>query len=92
MYKIDKNIPITPARDAFSKTAKNSELLETLCKLKIGHSFLIPYNTTTKSDQIASLRSRLAHFKNRVRQLTNNSSFEITTRQEKKGLRVWRKR
>jgi 4-hydroxy-3-methylbut-2-en-1-yl diphosphate synthase IspG/GcpE len=92
MYKIEKEIPIPPARNKFSKADSNvKDIIETLNQLEIDECFLIPMTSDDLKDKknVSSLRSRIAYAKARVK-LVSDIDMELISREEDRGLRVWR--
>ena len=92
MYKIEKEIPIPPARNKFSKADSNvKDIIETLNQLEVDECFLIPMTSDDLKDKknVSALRSRIAYAKARVK-LVSDIDMELTSREEDRGLRVWR--
>ena len=65
MYKIEKDIPVPPARTNISKAdSKLKDILETLRELEIDHCFLIPMSVDDKDKrEVNVLRSKIAYAK-----------------------------
>lgn len=96
MYKIEKDIPVPPARTNISKAdSKLKDILETLRELEIDHCFLIPMSVDELKDkrEINVLRSKIAYAK-RILKHREKKNIELTSREDtiskRKGLRVWR--
>ena len=92
MYKIEKDIPVPPARTNISKAdSKLKNILETLRELEIDHCFLIPMSIDELKDkrEINVLRSKIAYAK-RILKHREKINIQLTSREEKLGLRVWR--
>ena len=52
MYKIEKEIPIPPARNKFSKADSNvKDIIETLNQLEVDECFLIPMTSDDLKDK-----------------------------------------
>ena len=95
MYKIEKDIPVPPARTNISKAdSKLKDILETLRELEIDHCFLIPMSVDDKAKrEVNVLRSKIAYAK-RILKHREKKNIELTSREDtiskRKGLRVWR--
>ena len=91
MYKIEKDIPVPPARTNISKAdSKLKDILETLRELEIDHCFLIPMSVDDKDKrEVNVLRSKIAYAK-RILKQREKKNIQLTSREEKLGLRVWR--
>ena len=91
MYKIEKDIPVPPARTNISKAdSKLKDILETLRELEIDHCFLIPMSVDDKDKrEVNVLRSKIAYAK-RILKQREKKNIQLTSREEKVGLRVWR--
>ena len=92
MYKIEKEIPIPPARNKFSKADSNvKDIIETLNQLEVDECFLIPMTSDDLKDKknVSSLRSKIAYAK-RILKHREKINIQLTSREEKLGLRVWR--
>ena len=92
MYKIEKDIPVPPARTNISKAdSKLKDILETLRELEIDHCFLIPMSVDDLKDkrEVNVLRSKIAYAK-RILKHREKTNIQLTSREEKLGLRVWR--
>lgn len=92
MYKIEKDIPVHPARTNISKAdSKLKDILETLRELEIDHCFLIPMSVDDLKDkrEVNVLRSKIAYAK-RILKHREKNNIQLTSREEKLGLRVWR--
>ena len=91
MYKIEKDIPVPPARTNISKAdSKLKDILETLRELEIDHCFLIPMSVDDKDKrEVNVLRSKIAYAK-RILKQREKKNIQLTSREEKLVLRVWR--
>tara|TARA_R100000664_G_scaffold20923_1_gene30188 strand:- start:353 stop:637 length:285 start_codon:yes stop_codon:yes gene_type:complete len=92
MYKIEKDIPVPPARTNISKAdSKLKDILKTLRELEIDHCFLIPMSVDELKDkrEVNVLRSKIAYAK-RILKHREKTNIQLTSREEKLGLRVWR--
>ena len=91
MYKIEKDIPVPPARTNISKAdSKLKDILETLRELEIDHCFLIPMSVDDKDKrEVNVMRSKIDYAK-RILNQREKKNIQLTSREEKLGLRVWR--